>query len=229
MGKSGGNGPTTNDPTAPSRSERRKAETTTAILDAAERRFMEGGYADARIEDIAADADVAIGSIYVHFGSKQGLYLALIERAIEVEESYLVEAFDPAVPAPQRLVESGIAYLHFFRDHPVYFRLLAFPQFEAPNSRRSHPVGQRVAELGQRQVERLAATIAEGVAEGSFAPVDPERAALFLWGAWQGVIALNLRPGRPRVEDHDLEAVLGEGRALLGAGFLSRTEKTGAT
>lgn len=229
MGKSGQQqvAPTVDDleavaPTS-SRSTRRKAETTIAILEAAEQRFLKHGYTDARVEDIADDADVAVGSIYVHFGSKQGLYLALIERAIQVEESYLVEAFDPARSPLERLVASGIAYLRFYRDYAAYFRMLAFPQFDAPNGQRPHPLARRLADMGQRQMRRLAETIAEGVADGSLAPVDPDRAALFLWGAWQGVIALNLRPGRPRVEDRDLEAVLAEGRALIGAGIVART------
>lgn len=226
MGKSGRSVATAEDhgaSLAPSRSERRKAETISAILEAAERRFLQTGFAGTRVEDVAADADVAVGSIYVHFGNKRGLYLALVERAIEVEESYLVEAFDPAHPPLERLVAAGMAYLRFFRDYPGYFRILAFPQFDAPGRQSPHPLVVRLGDMGQRQITRLAETIAEGIADGSLASVDPHRAALFLWGAWQGVMALNLRPERPRVEDRDLEAVLAEGRALVGAGLVART------
>lgn len=210
---------------AGSRIERRKAETIGLILEAAERCFLRAGYTGARVEDIATDADVAVGSIYVHFGNKQGLYLALIERAIEAEESYLIEAFDPALPPRERLVASGTAYLRFFRDYPGYFRMLAFPQFDAAGTGRRNPIARRVEEMGERQIQRLRETIAEGVADGSLAQVDPARAALFLWGAWQGVMALTLRPGVPRIEEKDLESVLAEGRTLLRAGIVARTEE----
>src|SRR5438270_11314359 len=75
----------------PNRRERRRARTLSAILDAAERHFLEGGYEDAKIDAIAADADVAVGSIYNYFGSKDGLYAALLERALDLFEAYLGE------------------------------------------------------------------------------------------------------------------------------------------
>src|SRR5881227_1322395 len=63
-----------------SRSERRKARTTTAIMDAAERHFLERGFQNAKVDEIAEEADVAVGSVYNHFGSKEGLYRAALER-----------------------------------------------------------------------------------------------------------------------------------------------------
>src|SRR6266550_696943 len=42
---------------------RRKARTVSAILDAAERHFLERGYESTKVDDIAHDADVAVGSL----------------------------------------------------------------------------------------------------------------------------------------------------------------------
>ena len=44
------------------RLERRKARTVSAILDAAERHFLERGYESNKVDAIAHDADVAVGS-----------------------------------------------------------------------------------------------------------------------------------------------------------------------
>src|SRR5207237_8200083 len=71
------------------RLERRKARTVAAILDAAERHFLARGYEATKVDEIASDADVAVGSIYNHFGSKEGLYAALLEHALEVFETYM--------------------------------------------------------------------------------------------------------------------------------------------
>jgi AcrR family transcriptional regulator len=51
-----------------------------AIELAAGRAFAEDGYAAARLEDIAAAAGVTKPVVYRHFGSKKGLYLALLDR-----------------------------------------------------------------------------------------------------------------------------------------------------
>ena len=77
-----------------SRSERRKARTANAITDAGERLFISRGYSATTIENLAEEADVAVGSIYAHFGSKEGVYSALIERALELAKQYCDEGFN---------------------------------------------------------------------------------------------------------------------------------------
>ena len=123
---------------------------------AAERRFLEHGFHGTTVEEIAEAADVSVGSIYVHFQSKEGLYLALIERALEVEERYMEEAFRPTLSLGQQLFAAGWAYLRFYLDHPGYFRILAFPHVDA-RPRTSLPfAAQRLAERAEAQVRRVA-------------------------------------------------------------------------
>jgi TetR/AcrR family transcriptional regulator len=207
-------------PEAPSRSERRKARTEQAILEAAEHKFLQHGFHATTVEEIAAEADVSVGSIYVHFQSKEGLYLALIERALEIEERYMNEAFKPTLSLGQQLFAAGWAYLRFYLDHPGYFRILMLPHTDA-QSDPPPPTAQRLAERAEAQVRRVAANIELGVKTGAARPVDPYRAAKFMWGAWSGVIALNLRPDRLRLDDDELRAVLEQGQRLIAEGIAS--------
>ena len=203
----------------PSRSDRRKAATAAAIMKAAERHFLDKGFHGTKIEDVATNAEVATGSIYVHFGSKEGLYLALIERALRVEEGYLAAAFDPAKTPGEQLIAAGDAYLRFYVEHPGYFRMLAFPYFDTRPKAKADPVAARVAQLAEAQVTRLARAIGDAVEAGQIRRVDPWRAAKFMWGAWVGVISLNLRPNRLRIKDDELASVLEEGRAMITFGL----------
>jgi TetR/AcrR family transcriptional regulator len=202
-----------------SRSDRRKARTVAAILNAAERHFLESGFHNATVEQIAADADVAVGSIYVHFESKEGLYMALLERALDVEERYMQRAFKPTLSLGQQLFAAGDAYLSFYRDHPGYFRILALPHVDARSGAALPAAARRLAERAEEQVRRVARIIELSVKTGAARPVDPYRTAKFMWGAWSGVIALNLRPDRMRLDDDELEAVLEQGRRLLAEGI----------
>jgi AcrR family transcriptional regulator len=204
----------------PSRTERRKARTVQAILLAAERNFLEHGFHGTTVEEIAAKADVSVGSIYVHFRSKEGLYLALVERALDVEERYMSEAFKPTLSLGQQLFAAGSAYLRFYEEHPGYFRILVFPHTDS-RSAESLPAAERLAERAEAQVQRVARIIELGVKTGAARPVDPYRAAKFMWGAWSGVIALNLRPDRLRLDEDELQAVLEEGRRMLAEGIAS--------
>ncbi|GAA4778746.1 hypothetical protein GCM10023200_09730 [Actinomycetospora chlora] len=56
-----------------------KARTRESLLDAARRVFAERGYGPASVEEIARTAGVSVGSVYVHFASKEALFTALVE------------------------------------------------------------------------------------------------------------------------------------------------------
>ena len=60
--------------------ERRVEHTRNLLLDAAEKAFAERGLGGAALEDIADAAGYTRGAIYAHFGSKEELFLAVIER-----------------------------------------------------------------------------------------------------------------------------------------------------
>jgi AcrR family transcriptional regulator len=51
-----------------------------SLLDAAGRVFGRRGYHAARVSEIAAEAGVAQGTVYLHFASKEQLYIGLLER-----------------------------------------------------------------------------------------------------------------------------------------------------
>ncbi|AOJ05371.1 MULTISPECIES: TetR/AcrR family transcriptional regulator [Burkholderia] len=52
------------------------------ILDAALAEFSASGFAGARIDDIAARAGMSKGGVYTHFGSKDEIFEALLERSL---------------------------------------------------------------------------------------------------------------------------------------------------
>jgi len=59
------------------------------IIDAAMRHFAESGYHAARVGDIANELGIAKGSIFQHFGSKDGLFFEVYKKAVRSFSSYL--------------------------------------------------------------------------------------------------------------------------------------------
>jgi AcrR family transcriptional regulator len=59
------------------------------IVDAAMQHFAEHGYHDARVGDMAAALGIAKGSIFQHFGSKDGLFFEVYKRAVRTFSKYL--------------------------------------------------------------------------------------------------------------------------------------------
>ncbi len=56
-----------------------KPETSTTLLEAAKKMLRQNGYSGLSTRDVAAAAGVPLSQIHYHFGSKQGLVLALFE------------------------------------------------------------------------------------------------------------------------------------------------------
>jgi TetR/AcrR family transcriptional regulator len=67
------------------RSEGKRAK----IVDAAMRHFAEQGYQAARMGDIASALGIAKGSIFQHFGSKDGLFFEVYKKAVRSFPRYL--------------------------------------------------------------------------------------------------------------------------------------------
>ena len=73
---------TPTDADTPSRGQRRKALTRTALIGAAQRFLADGGSPEVSIQEITNAADVGFGSFYNHFDSKAALFDAAITETL---------------------------------------------------------------------------------------------------------------------------------------------------
>ncbi len=93
MARTGNVTPNRRPPASPARRRRRPVETARAeILDAAERLLAEGGPEAIRLKEIAAAVGLSHPTVLHHFGSRQELVEALVERAMRVLTNDLTEA-----------------------------------------------------------------------------------------------------------------------------------------
>lgn len=134
-----------------------------AILAAATEEFAENGLAGARVEEIAARTATSKHMIYYHFGSKHGLYLAVLERAYE--EFRLAEGgtdYDALTPATALAALVGTTF-DIHATHPQIVRLIM-----AENINRGENV-RRIDIFEQRQlvVETMSRILERGVADGT--------------------------------------------------------------
>jgi TetR/AcrR family transcriptional regulator len=204
-----------------SRAERHKARTATAIRDAGERLFIGRGYSATTMEDLAEEADVAVGSIYAHFGSKEGVYSALIERALELDKQYCDAGYNAGTLPAERLFGLAEGYLRFAREHPGYFQLFRFPPPDRPGAELTPTATAKVAQRIKDETKRMADDLQLVIDEGIARPVDAQSAARFLWAAWDGVICSHLGPGNMGITDAEFDAMLDRAREVFALGLLA--------
>lgn len=141
------------------------------ILEVATAEFAEKGLAGARIDAIADATHTSKRMIYYYFGSKEGLYLAVLEQAyarMRATEAQLQLADLPPVPALQRLVEFTFDH---HQGHPDYIRLVMNENIERGQYLARSRVIQQLNVPAIRAIEEL---YARGVREGVFRPgLDP--------------------------------------------------------
>jgi TetR/AcrR family transcriptional regulator len=94
-------------------------------LDAALEEFSAKGFAGTRVRDVAARAGVSKDLIAYHFGSKEGLYLAVQQAWLEREDTFS----DPSLP----LGDLVARYLHDALSDPRPFRLLIWRGLAHPD------------------------------------------------------------------------------------------------
>lgn len=95
--------------------QRRSRETVERILDAAARIFDESGYA-ATTNEIAAEANLSVGSLYQYFPNKDALLVALAERHVADAAAVLATELEqlrheepPLEVVVRRLVQLAVA------------------------------------------------------------------------------------------------------------------------
>ncbi|MDQ3264036.1 MAG: TetR/AcrR family transcriptional regulator [Myxococcota bacterium] len=101
---------------------RRRQADRERILRAAAARFAEVGTLQARLDEVAAQADVARGTLYSHFPSKEALVLALMGPVLKDAVAGM-DRVDRARTAQARVSAALQLYLQLWARHPDALRL----------------------------------------------------------------------------------------------------------
>jgi AcrR family transcriptional regulator len=154
---------------SPARASMRKPKAPDAnrrqILGAATDEFSSRGFKGASMDAIAARTSTTRALINYYFGSKEGLYLAVLERVYsEIREAERLLDLDhlPPVEAIRRIVDFTYNY---YVDHEDFVRLVV-----AENQARGRHMQKftSMREVNRPIIDTLSAVIARGQADGVF-------------------------------------------------------------
>jgi AcrR family transcriptional regulator len=149
-------------------------------MDAAERIFLSKGVAATSVDEIVVAADVAKGTFYLHFESKEQLLFALQQRFVATFAGALEAAMDRrrADDWKGRLrawIEAGVdGYLDHTALHDVVFHEF---RPDGPRARHDNPIVDKLAEL-----------LREGTGAGVWSVETPPFTASMLFHALHGAL-----------------------------------------
>ena len=186
------------------------------LIEAATRLFAERGYRDASVQAIGEAAGISRGSIFWHFGSKEGLLWAVVQRAFARWEAETLVPEVGDARGEEAIGRALRAHRRFLADEGGTLRLLFVLMFEALGPRPE--LAGEFARL-HRDLRVLATPwLQEAVADGDFrSDVDPETIVTLIIATLGGIVYQYLLDAEGVDLDRcyaDLERVLERGLAV---------------
>src|SRR3954452_12956222 len=151
-----------------------------SIQEAAIRVISRKGMAAATMQEIAEEAGVAKGTIYLYFRDREELVEKTFETAIGELHKRLDAALDSDGTFEERLRAVMTAQLAFFNENREFFRLyhsLRMPEGTSAQQRRQK---RNCQPQFQTRVDRLAKILKQAMDDGEVRPLDPKRLRVFL-------------------------------------------------
>lgn len=172
--------------------DQQKLERERRIVKAAEKLFARKGYAEIAMEEVAARAGIAVGTIYNYFPSKSALLLAIVRRETE---SLLARGRKILDDPPRDPVAASCAFTEIFledftRDDRRLWRELFGAAIAEPAT-----LGRRLFEGDAQLVSQLASLLEQYRSNGVLASdIEPISAATVLYGVcftWMTAYLMN--------------------------------------
>jgi TetR/AcrR family transcriptional regulator len=177
------------------------------ILKAARCVFARQGYADTVVEDIAGQAGIGKGTLYLYFKSKEEIFLAALTEDARRLEDLTRERMQECATWQAKLQAYVDVRLEYLENNEDFLRiyLAEIRSMMVRGRRMSSDFFQCVRE----SEDYLSQVFAAAVAKGEIRPVDPAMAALTLSDLTRGLMERRLlgwsRPSGPDDERFGLD------------------------
>src|SRR5277367_1203061 len=161
------------------------------ILAAALKLFAHEPYQAVTMDRVAAAAQVAKGTLYLYFPSKDALYLGVLSDGLDTAYRTYQATADPKLPVVERLRRSIGVMVEFFDQRRDFLQFYAMEEPRLSEARNRIIDGSR-----ERGFNFFASLIEEGIRIGVFTRVDPRLATFTIQGAIRSLL-LYYGTGRP--------------------------------
>jgi AcrR family transcriptional regulator len=185
-----------------------------SILDAALAAFRERGYDATTIEDIRERSGASVGSLYHHFGGKEGITGAIYLEALAQYQEGVMRALESTGSASTGITAMARFHIRWITEHPDWARFL----FRMRGAEGVRAVEAEIAQMNRRVFARVATWAEPHVRAGRLARLPRDLFLLLCLGPAQEYGRLWLA-GRTETPPHRAAPALADAawRAVRGA------------
>ena len=157
------------------------------IRQAAIRVFAREGFHQARMETIAHEAGVAVGTIYNYFESKEEVLLSIFKAEFEERVHFYKELRESGLSIPEQIQRILQAHFSLLSERKELAQLLLRERFNLSKGFKS-----KVLDLYREMLQQIEVVIREGVEQGRVRPCNPRIIAPALLGVVQSISACGM-------------------------------------
>ena len=171
------------------RKEKEKEQRRNTIIDAAQALFFDKPYDEITIEAIAERAQLAKGTVYLYFKSKEEVYSAVALRGARILNQMFKKKMKGKKNGLEKAFATGEAYYQFSKEQPQYFKM--FTEAENLALCSDYKTSQALFNVSQENLEIVLNAVIDGEKDGSIKPdLDPKLTAIFLIQSTKSMIQL---------------------------------------
>jgi len=171
------------------RKEREKERRRQQIIVAAKRIFSAKGFNKATMEDIAKEAEISPGTIYLYFKNKDELYASLSIRILQHLNIRLEHVKNQDnVNDEKRIASLKDALYDIYDFDPLILINLFHLQSSESLKNLSPELLSEIKRLSQSSLKIMSDIFSEGISTGVFIKANPNELADIFWALFSGVI-----------------------------------------
>jgi AcrR family transcriptional regulator len=171
------------------RKEREKERRRQQIMVAAKRVFSEKGFNKATMEDIAQEAELSPGTLYLYFRNKEELYASLSLRILQYLLMRIEHVNSMISAAPDEKLKALMdAMYDVYEFDPLIIINMFHLQSSETLKNLSPQLLEEIIELSGKSMGSIAQIFKEGVSQGLFLDRHPVALTDTLWSLFSGVI-----------------------------------------
>lgn len=169
------------------RKEQEKSEMRGLILKTAMNLFLDQGFENITIRNIAEKIEYSPATIYLYFKNKDEILFVL--RRVGFEKLYEHQKTSLKLDDPlKRLHKHGEAYIQFALENPEYYDLMFMMRGPVKCIQETND-----CDIGLKSYELLKTNVKECMEAGLFPETDIDVAAFSLWSCVHGIASLIIR------------------------------------
>jgi AcrR family transcriptional regulator len=171
------------------RKERERERRRQQIMVAAKRVFTDKGFSRATMEDIATEAELSPGTLYLYFKNKDELYASLSLRILQYLMIRLEHVHaEPFTDASKQLTALKEAMVDVYEFDPLILINMFHMQSSDTLMKLSPDLLHQIETLSRNALKVMANIFEEGIRKNMFVDKHPTAVADILWSLFSGIV-----------------------------------------